>query len=133
MKKTLPKDQIARNIASIYRSNSRKKKVAFCLSNELVEKIIFSNCVYCLSGPSSRWSSVAYEQTLYTGIDRLIPSLGYVEGNVVPCCKMCNGAKNQATTEEFLNWIKCASINSPYCYDRMREWGVNSLFSSGWH
>jgi hypothetical protein len=39
------------------------------------------------------------------GIDRIDSKLGYVEGNVVSCCKICNSAKGDLTLAEFENWI----------------------------
>lgn len=42
----------------------------------------------------------------YNGLDRVDNTLGYTKSNVVPCCKMCNIAKNNHTVEEFKNWIK---------------------------
>ena len=43
--------------------------------------------------------------TPYQGFDRVDSSDYYRVGNVVPCCKYCNRAKNDLTTEEFLDWI----------------------------
>ena len=42
----------------------------------------------------------------YNGIDRVNPALGYVEDNVVTCCKICNIAKHDLRLEEFLAWIE---------------------------
>lgn len=35
------------------------------------------------------------------GIDRIDNSKGYIPGNVVPCCKFCNYAKNMISIDEF--------------------------------
>ena len=32
--------------------------------------------------------------------------LGYIKSNCVPCCYICNRAKNILSREDFLNWIK---------------------------
>ena len=37
------------------------------------------------------------------GVDRIDSSVGYVEGNVVPCCPTCNVMKNEHTQEDMLN------------------------------
>jgi len=42
----------------------------------------------------------------YNGIDRVDNNLGYLETNVVPCCKRCNSAKNDMHIHEFYKWIK---------------------------
>lgn len=39
------------------------------------------------------------------GLDRVDPSKGYVEGNVVPCCTTCNTAKHIMSLNEFLQWV----------------------------
>lgn len=43
---------------------------------------------------------------IYSGIDRVDNSIGYTEGNVVPCCITCNKAKSKQTSEEFLKWVQ---------------------------
>lgn len=40
------------------------------------------------------------------GIDRIDSSTGYTAENTVPCCKICNSAKNTMTQDEFRNWVK---------------------------
>lgn len=37
------------------------------------------------------------------GIDRIDNSKGYITGNVVPCCKYCNYAKNMLSIDEFIS------------------------------
>lgn len=41
----------------------------------------------------------------YQGIDRINNNLGYIEGNVIPCCSFCNYAKHIHTQEYFLSKI----------------------------
>jgi hypothetical protein len=38
------------------------------------------------------------------GLDRINPELGYVYGNVVPCCTECNISKHNRTISEFREW-----------------------------
>lgn len=40
---------------------------------------------------------------VYSGIDRVDSSGGYVAGNVVPCCAFCNRAKDDWTVGEFIS------------------------------
>jgi hypothetical protein len=42
----------------------------------------------------------------YNGLDRIDSKQGYIEGNVFPCCKRCNGMKNKYSINEFVNHIK---------------------------
>jgi 5-methylcytosine-specific restriction endonuclease McrA len=39
------------------------------------------------------------------GLDRINPRKGYVIGNVRPCCRTCNVAKNSSTEKEFRKWL----------------------------
>jgi len=48
---------------------------------------------------------------VYSGIDRLDSSKGYEPGNVVPCCKQCNWAKNDIAYDKFLEWIERVHFN----------------------
>ncbi len=41
----------------------------------------------------------------YNGLDRLDPGKPHTEDNIVPCCILCNQAKNNLTVEEFKNWL----------------------------
>jgi hypothetical protein len=50
---------------------------------------------------------------LSNGIDRVVPDKGYVYDNCVPCCKYCNRAKSDLTTEQFKNLI--IKIYNNYC------------------
>jgi len=41
----------------------------------------------------------------YTGIDRVDNALGYTASNCVPCCRVCNLAKNDRSRADFIAWI----------------------------
>lgn len=62
-----------------YKNSSRRARVSFELTTTEFEKLIRSDCKYCRRTPD-KWF----------GIDRVIPSLGYVIDNVVTCCWDCN-------------------------------------------
>jgi hypothetical protein len=55
----------------------------FDLNKETFEDLIKGICEYCHRSP-----------TTWFGIDRVVPSLGYVDGNVVTCCFDCNVDKH---------------------------------------
>jgi len=65
-----------------YKSHAKKKRVPFELANEDWEKLVRGGCEYCKRSP-----------TTWFGVDRVIPSLGYVLDNVVSCCWDCNNDK----------------------------------------
>lgn len=62
-----------------YKRNAEKKGVPFELTKEDWERLVKGSCEYCKRSP-----------TTWFGVDRVVPSLGYVLGNVVSCCYDCN-------------------------------------------
>ncbi len=66
-----------------YKKRAKKKGVLFDLVKEDFDYLINGDCEYCHRTP-----------TTWFGIDRVIPSLGYVVGNVVSCCCDCNVDKH---------------------------------------
>lgn len=91
-------------IYTSYVKNAKNRGLHFDISRRRFKKIIAENCVYCGSGPSNLFARgpTIYK---YNGIDRVDNSLGYMEGNIVSCCKYCNRAKQDAPVEEFMEWI----------------------------
>lgn len=75
----------------VYKRNALKKGVPFELVDEDWSALIIGDCEYCHRSPST-----------WFGIDRKIPSKGYVTGNVVSCCFDCNVYKFEGTVEEMI-------------------------------
>jgi hypothetical protein len=65
-----------------YKTKANNKGVAFELTKKDFDILIKSDCKYCHRSP-----------TTWFGIDRVVPSQGYVLGNVVSCCCDCNTDK----------------------------------------
>lgn len=91
-----------------YKQNAKKRGYSFNLTKEQFREITQQNCSYCGRKPcqvafQNKYGNGVY---VYNGIDRVNNSIGYEIGNVVPCCKICNRAKDVMGTEEFLDWIK---------------------------
>ena len=42
---------------------------------------------------------------MYSGLDRINNEVGYTRQNVVPCCIICNRAKNSMPFKDFIDWI----------------------------
>jgi len=85
----------------------KNKNREFNIDKELFRNITSKECYYCGSLPKSiikpERSNGEY---IYNGIDRVNNSLGYIKGNCVPCCSICNHAKSTLEQEEFLSWIE---------------------------
>lgn len=102
--------QYDRGVISVYcqyRDKAKKRKIPFYLGEREFEKLIKKNCHYCKLEPynfikDKRSNSI---KIIYSGIDRIDSSKGYIKSNCVPCCKRCNLAKSDLTIEEFKNHI----------------------------
>lgn len=79
----------------------------FSLTFEEFKTLVKSPCFYCGEPPSNlRSTKHLRRQELVGGIDRVNNNLGYVTGNCVPCCKICNFMKRSSTLEDFMNHIQ---------------------------
>lgn len=86
--------------------NAKDREYEFDLTKEQVRAIVTKDCHYCGSPPAQRTKyKRCHGDFLYNGIDRVNNSIGYVEGNVVPCCGRCNRAKDTMGVDEFTSWI----------------------------
>ena len=66
-----------------YKRNALKKGVSFELTKGDWDTLIKGDCKYCHRSPST-----------WFGVDRVIPSKGYILENVVSCCWDCNNDKH---------------------------------------
>lgn len=93
-----------KSIMTSYKANAKLRNYKFELTFDEFKKLILSNCHYCGVEPSNIYFRNYYNIN-YNGIDRINNDVGYLTTNVVPCCKICNIAKNNYTHNEFLKWI----------------------------
>lgn len=98
---------IERRLFTVFKVQSKRRSKKVSIPFKVFVEIIKKNCFYCDSEPSNVF---VYHQTKevyrYGGIDRIDNSIGYTKENVVPCCKTCNKAKSEMTTDEFLGWLR---------------------------
>lgn len=96
-----------------YRQWAKKRGHAFEISRECVLKLFGADCVYCGSPPSNEVRKGTLGAYRYNGIDRLDNAAGYVDGNVVTCCKTCNWAKQKMELDDFFAWVKRVAERIP--------------------
>lgn len=100
-----------------YKSCAKRRKLAFTITNEQALEILAGACFYCGSQETTtlRYAGKKYE-ILINGIDRVDNSKGYVDGNVISCCKICNRAKYDLSVSDFTKWL--VRISEKYCDEK---------------
>jgi len=89
------------------RSASKRIKREFNLTLNDAINLYTSNCYYCNSLPSNKYTSNTSSkfQIYYNGIDRVDSKRGYTTDNVVACCRKCNVAKSNMSQDKFYTLI----------------------------
>ncbi len=77
-----------------YKSGAKIRGLVFEVTVDILRQFLKQECYYC--------NDKAY------GIDRIDSSKGYIEGNMVPCCKVCNYMKKDKSVEDFIQ--KCKDV-----------------------
>lgn len=89
-----------------YQDSAKRRGVTWGLSEVRFQELTRQSCHYCGTAPSQVIGQKNCNGLyLYNGVDRVSSEEGYVEGNVVPCCKACNQAKGKYTQAEFETWL----------------------------
>jgi len=102
----LPKGEAAFNQVVIQmKGNAKTRGIRWELTREEVRHFTKQPCAYCGIGPSQEKSGKYYGTYTYNGLDRVDSNKGYVIDNIVSCCKRCNWAKGDMTTDEFYDWV----------------------------
>jgi hypothetical protein len=99
------KESAARKVLYRYRTQSKERKLEFNIDYEHFIKLTSGDCFYCGEPPSriSTTNNNLEGEYIFNGIDRVDNNKGYIEGNIVSCCKVCNYMKRTMTKEEFLS------------------------------
>lgn len=91
---------------AIYKSNAKRRGLVFDINLKEFEQITNSKCYFC--GDNA------------CGIDRLDSTIGYIKGNMVPSCAMCNKMKQTYTEQEFVE--KCKQITNTWKRSALSTW-----------
>ena len=98
-KNFIPKIETAqKDIFRKYKTSAYKRNYVFDISFSDFVKIISKNCFYCGSYPQREHKLKSLKDMdvkfMFNGIDRSNNDIGYILDNCVPCCTICNRAKN---------------------------------------
>lgn len=99
-----------------YRSRALNANLEFSLNKDEFSKLLDGDCFYCGVPPKNVFIPRRRLDPIeinYSGVDKIIPALGYRKGNCVSCCKDCNFAKNNLSQEEFLNLVRKIASRFP--------------------
>lgn len=92
------------------KKDARSADRVFDIKIEEFRFLCQQNCFYCDSTPSNLityrgQNSFTFRYFMYSGLDRINNDVGYTRQNVVPCCIICNRAKNSMPFKDFIDWL----------------------------
>lgn len=92
-----------RGVFNDYKSRAKSKGVEWALTFEMLYSLVTSVCAICGKKPTNKINRQSIKNcvAMYNGIDRIDNSLGYIEGNVRTCCKLCNAMKSNLKERVF--------------------------------
>lgn len=111
----LPDGVSARNrVRDSYKRHAQSRNLLWSLSDKVAFRLFVSRCHYCGVEPSNKYcANKTTGVFVYNGIDRKNNKKGYVKGNVVSCCRVCNRAKNSMSYKDFTTYLdRLASYHS---------------------
>lgn len=110
-----------RDLYRKYSDSAKRRNVEFSVSFDEFIHITSQSCVYCGREPftvAKRAKSVGYY--VHNGVDRVNNDLGYIEGNMVACCTVCNRAKGNMNIDDFIDWLNAVSSRSTEVLEWLR-------------
>lgn len=91
---------------SNYRAAATKRGFAFALTRAEFDALTSQDCHYCAAPPGNKSSRRHFNGVfVYSGIDRIDSTVGYVTGNCLSCCNTCNVMKQDLPYDVFLAHI----------------------------
>jgi len=94
---------IPKKLIAAYKKAANNRDLAFTLSDKHLLVLLQSACSYCGNKPSNSFHATDY---IYTGIDRIDNTKGYVESNVRSACIICNRMKMTLSLDKFEESVK---------------------------
>jgi hypothetical protein len=81
-------------------TSAKNRDISVNITSYAYKCLIDLGCAYC---------GIELHTMNGTCLDRIDNKQGYFVGNVTPCCRRCNVAKNDMTSDEFFDWIERVS------------------------
>jgi len=106
------REVISNEIFAAYVNRAAKRNREWGLTREEFDSLVQSRCFYCQSSPSEHPKRTKRRDTQvgFNGIDRWDNNQGYIVGNVVSCCSVCNDMKGTMSGEDFIRQVSRIQI-----------------------
>lgn len=103
----LPPGRMTRNaVLKTYQHHAKARKLTWTLTEEAFDKLTSESCFYCGAPPvNKRQMKGDPAPFIYNGIDRTHNDKGYIDDNVVSCCRICNRAKSDLPYGDWLTYL----------------------------
>ena len=89
-----------------YRYGAAKRSLPFDIEESVFCNVAAGCCSYCGAPPTEHKRNLSGTDYFANGVDRIDSELGYVEGNIVPCCWRCNKSKSKMSRDQFVQMCK---------------------------
>lgn len=98
---------LKKRLYSVFCRNSKQAKHEVKIDFEQYINLVLQPCFYCGTYGSNKLELPYISFGLkYNGLDRIDSNIDYIKSNVVTCCRSCNRAKSDMTTQEFQDWLQ---------------------------
>lgn len=128
---TLPNNRAAfHKMYTTYKWNAKQRNIVFDITEESFRGLCEQSCFYCGAGPHEKTYQFG-PSFCANGVDRVDSKIGYVDGNCVSCCRVCNKMKMDFTIDEFIGQIRRIynhfSIHGDMVYSDLAERVANGF------
>lgn len=91
--RALPPNEACSNaVWNMFVQRCKKRKMKFDISKTNLLQLVIKPCFYC-GLKSSNYIKQKYGEFYYNGLDRIDNTKGYIENNILTCCKHCNALR----------------------------------------
>jgi len=101
-----PGEAAFNNMLAQYKRGAKIRGIRWAISDKAFRELTKMPCAYCGMEPRLRGTKKTTTKYAANGIDRVHNDYGYIPGNVVPCCTICNRMKMDHSKKEFLQHVK---------------------------
>jgi len=108
------------------KANANARNLSWTLTDEQAWSLLRGDCKYCGASPGRFMKRKGRGGEIpINGIDRVDSNLGYTIENTVPCCKICNLAKNVLSEHEFQKWVFRTALHMGFLEGSIPNWAYN--------